>query len=86
MLNPQFYQLPLDVVQEFGVNEHVLETTVSNPVNNQVSLYINYDDLQTLNTNIYGQFLTQTPQLKLQVIHYNCFSLIFLFLSFFFLE
>lgn len=70
--------MPLDVVQEFDVNEINSETTVNDAASNQVSLYINYDDLQTLNTNIYGQLLTQTPQLKLQVVHFLQFIVCFI--------
>lgn len=50
------------------MNEPALETGVSDSTQNQVSLYINYDDLQTLNTNIYGNLLSQAaPQIRLHV-------------------
>lgn len=64
MFNQQFYQLPLNIVQEFDVNEYNTESTT----NNQVSLYINYDELQSLNTNLYGHLLSQTSNIKFQVV------------------
>lgn len=71
VLTQQFYQLPLDVVQELDVNqitnEPILQASITDPTQSQVSVYINYDDLQTFNTNIYGNLLSQIPQIKLQV-------------------